>query len=53
LANFCKGPDVKFNACHPRDLIDQIIDAAHYHGHPPTMDRESITTAWENYFVDI
>ncbi|MCW8919152.1 MAG: hypothetical protein OQL08_10105 [Gammaproteobacteria bacterium] len=38
---------------HPRDLIDQIIDAAHYHGHPPTMDRASLATAWENYFVDM
>ena len=51
--NFYKGLDVKFNACHPRDLIDQIIDAAHYHGHPPKMDRESITDAWDNYFVDM
>jgi predicted ATPase with chaperone activity len=53
VENFYKGGNVKFNACHPRDLMDQIIDAAHYHGHPPRMDRESITEAWENYFVEI
>ncbi|MCW8919159.1 MAG: ATPase [Gammaproteobacteria bacterium] len=53
VENFYKGLGVKFNACHPRDLIDQIIDAAHYHGNPPAMDRESMTTAWKNYFVDI
>jgi energy-coupling factor transporter ATP-binding protein EcfA2 len=53
LENFYRGLGVKFNACHPRDLIDQIIDAAHYHGHPPIMDRRSLTTAWENYFVDL
>jgi predicted ATPase with chaperone activity len=53
LENFYRGLGVKFNACHPRDLIDQIIDAAHYHGYPPQMDRQSITTAWENYFVDM
>lgn len=53
VENFYKGLGVKFNACHPRDLIDQIIDAAHYHGHRPQLDRQSITTAWENYFVDI
>lgn len=53
VENFYKGLNVKFNACHPRDLIDQIIDAAHYHGHAPSMNRESLTTAWENYFVDI
>jgi predicted ATPase with chaperone activity len=53
VENFYKGLNVKFNACHPRDLIDQIIDAAHYHGHAPQLDRESITAAWENYFVDL
>ena len=53
VENFYKGLNVKFNACHPRDLIDQIIDAAHYHGHAPRMDRESLSEAWNNYFVDI
>ena len=53
VEHFYKGRNVKFNACHPRDLIDQIIDAAHYHGRPPVMDRDSISDAWDNYFVEI
>ncbi len=53
VENFYKGLNVKFNSCHPRDLIDQIIDAAHYHGHAPKMDRDSIRDAWDNYFVEI
>jgi energy-coupling factor transporter ATP-binding protein EcfA2 len=44
---------VKLNACHPRDLIEHIIDAAHYYNHTPEMTSESIVNAWENYFVEM
>jgi predicted ATPase with chaperone activity len=37
--------------CHPRDLIDHIIDEAHYLGKPPEITKQAIDTAWENYFV--
>ena len=43
--------DVKLNACHPRDLVDHIIDEAHYRNHGPELTPESIATAWESYFV--
>jgi predicted ATPase with chaperone activity len=45
--------NVSFSACHPRDLILQVIDNARYYGQPPEMTTESITRAWENYFVDL
>ena len=51
--NFYKQRGVKLNACHPRDLIDHIIDDAHYRNHAPELNQESITAAWENYFVDM
>ncbi len=53
VANYYRKLGVKFNACHPRDLIDHIIDDAHYYNHPPRMTRESLAMAWENYFVDM
>jgi energy-coupling factor transporter ATP-binding protein EcfA2 len=53
LDNFYRRLDVKLNACHPRDLIDHVIDEAHYHGHAPTLTRENITFAWESYFVPL
>jgi MoxR-like ATPase len=37
--------------CHPRDLIDHIIDEAHYLGKSPEITKQAIDTAWENYFV--
>lgn len=53
LKNFYKRLDVKLNACHPRDIIDHIIDDAHYYNHSPQLSREGIDIAWKNYFVDM
>ena len=48
-----KKRGVTLNACHPRDLIDHIIDNARYSNTPPQLTRESIDTAWLNYFVEM
>jgi predicted ATPase with chaperone activity len=53
MENFYKKLNVKLNACHPRDIIDHIIDNAHYYHHAPQLTEESITIAWENYFVEM
>jgi len=44
--------NIQPNGCHPRDIIDQIIDQAHYEGKPHIIDKKGIDLAWENYFVD-
>jgi energy-coupling factor transporter ATP-binding protein EcfA2 len=48
-----KKLDVRLNACHPRDLIEHVIDDAHYYNHTPELTPESIVTSWENYFVEM
>lgn len=53
LNNYYKKLNIKLNACHPRDLIDHIIDAAHYYNIPPCLTKEGIDAAWKSYFVDI
>jgi len=53
VENFYHRLGVKFNACHPRDIVDNFLDNARYLESKPAMTRESVTTAWENYFVDI
>jgi len=53
LSNYYKRLGVKFNACHPRDIIDHIIDDAHYYNHAPKLTREVLDRAWENYFVEM
>jgi energy-coupling factor transporter ATP-binding protein EcfA2 len=42
-----------FVGCHPRDLIDQIVDRARYKKTLPELNRESIDAAAANYFVEL
>jgi energy-coupling factor transporter ATP-binding protein EcfA2 len=53
INNYYKLLDVKLNACHPRDLVDHVIDDAHYYNHPPELTMDGIDNAWRNYFVDM
>lgn len=53
LKNYYKRLDVKLNACHPRDLVDHIIDDSHYYNRTAQLTKEGIDIAWENYFVDM
>jgi hypothetical protein len=39
-------------ACHPRDLLDQIIALCRYRGIEPIVTRELIDAACSSYFVD-
>ncbi len=39
-------------ACHPRDLLDQVIALCRYRGDPPRITRELLDRACETYFVD-
>lgn len=43
---------VPFNACHPRDIVEQIIEDCRYNNHPPKLTRERVDTAWASYFVE-
>jgi len=41
-----------FRACHPRDLLDQVVALCRYRNMPPKMTRELIDRACAAYFVD-
>jgi predicted ATPase with chaperone activity len=45
--------DRPLNACHPRDLVNHIIDTSRYHNKPPELTRDAIDLACENYFVEM
>ena len=53
MKNYYKRLNVKLNACHPRDLVDHIIDDSHYYNQTAQLTKEGIDIAWENYFVDM
>ena len=53
IDNYYNRLGVKLNACHPRDIIDHIIDTSIYYGRAAELTEETISAAWENYFVDM
>lgn len=40
-------------ACHPRDILDQIMDISTYLGVRPTLSKQLLDAACESYFADI
>jgi predicted ATPase with chaperone activity len=38
-------------ACHPRDIVDQVVNRARYLNITPELTKESIDSACQNYFV--
>ncbi|MBM7842631.1 ATP-binding protein [Herpetosiphon giganteus] len=41
----------ELRCCHPRDLLDQVLDEAKYRGQPPQMNKDLLDRACEAYFV--
>ncbi len=44
---------IELRAVHPRDLIDQVVDIAHFWNKKPTMSRELLEAACRSYFVEL
>ncbi len=40
-------------ACHPRDIVDQLVDIARYLNVPPTLSKDLMDRACDAYFVEI
>jgi hypothetical protein len=53
MEHYYRRLGISLNACHPRDIVDHIIDNAHFYMHAPELTREGVDTAWQNYFVDM
>ena len=53
IEHYYKKRNVKLNSCHCRDIIDNIIDEAHYHGIKPELTKETVSASWESYFVEL
>jgi predicted ATPase with chaperone activity len=44
---------LELRACHPRDILDQIVDIAHFTNVAPSMNKELIDQACASYFVEL
>ncbi len=52
LAHYRKK-NLGLRSCHPRDIIEQLVDQARYLGRPPALDPDLIELACESYFVTL
>jgi predicted ATPase with chaperone activity len=53
MRQYYMGMKRELRAVHPRDIVDQIIDIAHYQGVEPALTTELIDQACSSYFVEI
>jgi predicted ATPase with chaperone activity len=47
------GAHRNLRACHPRDLLDQIVDIAEYFGKRPALSRQWLDAACDSYFSEL
>lgn len=48
---YYRKTDRPLRACHPRDIVEQIVNVARYNGKQPTLGKEYVDQACANYFV--
>ncbi len=53
LTEYYDKTGTMLNACHPRDIVDQIIDIARYKKSTPSLVKEFVDEAWQNFFVEV
>ena len=51
LARYYDGGQRPLTACHPRDLLEQILDYCRFHQLPPRLTPENLDRACHSYFV--
>jgi hypothetical protein len=44
--------NLEMRACHPRDLIEQVVDLSRYQNKQPVITRELLDAACSSYFLD-
>ena len=49
---YYKPRKLQMRACHPRDLISQVVDICRYTGRDPVITRELLDSACGSYFVE-
>ncbi|MBI2983797.1 MAG: ATP-binding protein [Chloroflexi bacterium] len=50
---FYRKKGLELRSCHPRDILDQIIDTARFLQRRPALDPELVDMACESYFVTL
>jgi predicted ATPase with chaperone activity len=50
---YYKAKKIDMRSCHPRDIIEQLIDTARFLGKPPSLATDLLELACESYFVSL
>jgi len=53
IAKYCLERNISLRSCHPRDIIEQLIDTARFLGQPPALTSQLVEMACESYFVSL
>jgi len=48
---FYQKHNLEIRCCHPRDIIEQVVDIARYLNMPPALTKELVDSACNSYFV--
>jgi hypothetical protein len=51
-AKYYIGRTLDMRACHPRDLIDQVVSLCKYHRRAPELTTELLDAVCQNYFLE-
>jgi hypothetical protein len=51
LTNYYDKPHRELSACHPRDLVEQLLDFYRFNKLPPVLSKEAIDRVCQVYFV--
>ncbi|MDQ3213841.1 MAG: ATP-binding protein, partial [Acidobacteriota bacterium] len=49
---YYKPRNLQMRACHPRDLLDQVVDICRYQNREPVITRELLDAACGSYFIE-
>ena len=52
LRKYYQPRKLQMRACHPRDLVEQVVNNCRYHGREPVITRELLDTACASYFLE-
>ena len=51
MAHLYRARNLPLSACHPRDLIEHVVNYSRYFSRPPELNEKTICFACDNYFV--
>ena len=52
IQRYYRPRGLQMRACHPRDLVEHMVDICRYHDRTPIITRELVDAACESYFLE-